>query len=230
MFQKFLLYLAILYLEIQSYSRQRIWCDSVGSYCSTLRISAFTMGKIQLLGIEVEQTRKTANVHIHIEQVIRNIRKVLTSQCHTAHWLCNITSRMKDTKTEYVCCVLVNMSNSVTQCDKLKEMCFSVTLHLTCIYTMIIIHLTAYLFTLFEFREFSTVWTVPILWLGLTKQVQTAKVEPFMQTAWAITSHHFFEFHTRQYVFAKSPSCSFNLMELKMKVQVHLMKLNMKAH
>ena len=57
--------------------------DSVGSYCSTLKIPAFTRGKTQLSGIEVEQTRKIANVRIHIERVIG--KKVFTSQCHTAH-------------------------------------------------------------------------------------------------------------------------------------------------
>ena len=49
--------------------------DSVGSYCPTIKIPAFTRGKSHLTGIEVEQTRKIANVHIHVERVIGNIRK-----------------------------------------------------------------------------------------------------------------------------------------------------------
>ena len=49
--------------------------DSVGSYCLTLKIPAFTRGKSQLSGIEVEQTRKIANIRIHVERVIGNIRK-----------------------------------------------------------------------------------------------------------------------------------------------------------
>ena len=49
--------------------------DSVGSYCSTLKIPAFTRGKSQLSGIEAEETRKIANVRIHVERVIGNIRK-----------------------------------------------------------------------------------------------------------------------------------------------------------
>ena len=49
--------------------------DSVGAYCSTLKMPAFTRGKSQLSGIEVEQTRKIANVRIHVERVIGNIRK-----------------------------------------------------------------------------------------------------------------------------------------------------------
>ena len=49
--------------------------DSVGSYCSTLKVPAFTRGKPQLSGINVEQTRQIANVRIHVERVIGNIRK-----------------------------------------------------------------------------------------------------------------------------------------------------------
>ena len=41
----------------------------------TLKIPAFTKGKSQLSGIEVEQTRKIANVRIHVERAIGNIRK-----------------------------------------------------------------------------------------------------------------------------------------------------------
>ena len=40
--------------------------DSVGSYCSTLKVPVFTRGKTQLSGIEVEQTRKIANVRTHV--------------------------------------------------------------------------------------------------------------------------------------------------------------------
>ena len=49
--------------------------DSVGLYCSRLALPAFTKGKTQLEGIAVEQTRNIANVRIHVERVIRNIRK-----------------------------------------------------------------------------------------------------------------------------------------------------------
>ena len=49
--------------------------DTVGLYCAQIRIPAFTKGKKQLTGIEVEQTRRTANVRIHVERVIGNIRK-----------------------------------------------------------------------------------------------------------------------------------------------------------
>ncbi len=49
--------------------------DSVGSYCSSLKLPAFTKGKTQLSGIGVEQSRKIANVRIHVERVIGNIRQ-----------------------------------------------------------------------------------------------------------------------------------------------------------
>ena len=59
-----------------------IWADrgfdiqeSVGLFCSTIKIPAFTKGKKQLSGVEVEQTRRIANVRIHVERVILNIRK-----------------------------------------------------------------------------------------------------------------------------------------------------------
>ena len=38
--------------------------ESVGLYSSTIKILAFTMGKKQLSGIEVEQTRRISNVRI----------------------------------------------------------------------------------------------------------------------------------------------------------------------
>jgi len=47
----------------------------VGLYYSTIKIPAFTKGKNQLCGIEVEQTRRIANVRIHVGRVVGNIRK-----------------------------------------------------------------------------------------------------------------------------------------------------------
>ena len=49
--------------------------DSVDSYCSNLKIPAFTKGKNQLSGIEIEQTRYIANVPIHVERVIGTLDK-----------------------------------------------------------------------------------------------------------------------------------------------------------
>ena len=44
--------------------------DSVGICCARVAIPAFIKGKKQLTGIDVEQTRHIANVHIHVERVI----------------------------------------------------------------------------------------------------------------------------------------------------------------
>ena len=49
--------------------------DIMGFYCAQISIPAFTKGKKQLTGIEVEQTRRIANARIHVERVIGNIRK-----------------------------------------------------------------------------------------------------------------------------------------------------------
>ena len=40
-----------------------------------LHIPAFTKGKNQLSPLEVEETRATANVHIHVERVIGVVRQ-----------------------------------------------------------------------------------------------------------------------------------------------------------
>ena len=49
--------------------------ESIGIYCATVKIPTFTKGKKQLTGVEVEQTRSIANIRIHVERVIGNIRK-----------------------------------------------------------------------------------------------------------------------------------------------------------
>ena len=91
-----------------------------GSYCSTLKIPAFTRGKSQLSGIEVEETRKIANVRIHVERVIGNIRKKFSLLSATQP-IDFLTSPDKSAtpldKIVYVCCALVNMCNSVIPFD-----------------------------------------------------------------------------------------------------------------
>ena len=49
--------------------------DSLGLYSTSVTIPASTKGKKQLERIDVGQTRTTANVRIHVEHIIRNIRK-----------------------------------------------------------------------------------------------------------------------------------------------------------
>ena len=49
--------------------------ESVGSVQAKLHIPAFTKGKTQLSAVEVEGTRKIANVRIHVERVIGAVRQ-----------------------------------------------------------------------------------------------------------------------------------------------------------
>ena len=49
--------------------------DSVGFYQATLKIHAFTCGKRQLSAHGIQETRKIANVHIHVERFIGLVRR-----------------------------------------------------------------------------------------------------------------------------------------------------------
>ena len=91
--------------------------ESVGLYCATLVLPAFTKGKRQLSGIEVEQTRKIANVRIHVERVIGNLRQKYSFLGTTQpidHSVCKAGegSTTLD-KIVTVCCSLTNLCNSV---------------------------------------------------------------------------------------------------------------------
>jgi hypothetical protein len=89
--------------------------DSVGLYCATISIPTFTKGKTQLTSIEVEQTRRIANVRIHVERVIGVIRqkyKILSATQPIEF----ITAREDSTsldKIVCVCCALINICDSV---------------------------------------------------------------------------------------------------------------------
>ena len=48
--------------------------DSVGVMQARLHIPAFTRGKNKLSALDVHETRKIANVRIHVERVIGNVR------------------------------------------------------------------------------------------------------------------------------------------------------------
>ena len=90
--------------------------ESVGLFCSTIKIPAFTKGKKQLSGIEVEQTRRIANVRIHVERVIGNIRKKYSILSATQP-IDFVTVRNGDVTTldkiVTCCCALVNLCDSV---------------------------------------------------------------------------------------------------------------------
>ena len=94
--------------------------ESVGLFCSTIKIPAFTRGKKQLSGIEVEQTRRIANVRIHVERVIGNIRKKYSILAGTQP-IDFVTVRSGNVTTldkiVTICCALTNMSDSVVPFD-----------------------------------------------------------------------------------------------------------------
>ena len=91
--------------------------DSVGLFQATLRIPAFTRGKKQLSANEVEETRKIANVRIHVERVIGLVRrKYIILQSILPVELLTVKSGETEApidKIAKVCCALTNLSESV---------------------------------------------------------------------------------------------------------------------
>lgn len=92
--------------------------DSVGFYCASLKIPAFTKGKKQLSAYEVEQTRKLANVCIHVERVIGLVRRkyqILQSRAMPIEHMAVNTgdSLALIDKIGVICCALSNLSDSV---------------------------------------------------------------------------------------------------------------------
>ena len=93
--------------------------DSLGLYSATLKIPAFTKGKKQLEGIDVEQTRTLANVRIHVEPVIGNIKniyKILGTTQPIDYLIAKNHVTPLDTIVT-VCCALTNLCNSVIPFD-----------------------------------------------------------------------------------------------------------------
>ena len=95
--------------------------DSVSLHYAEVKIPDFTKGKQQMPPLEVERSRQIANVRIHVERVIGNIRKkfyVLNSQLP-------IDILMKRDNVEYstidkivtICCALCNLCDSVVPFD-----------------------------------------------------------------------------------------------------------------
>ncbi|XP_077993128.1 uncharacterized protein LOC144447095 [Glandiceps talaboti] len=91
--------------------------DSVGYYCATLKIPAFTKGKSQLPALEVETTRKIAHVRIHVERVIGHVRRkyqVLQSTLPIEY----LIKKSGDVETPIdkivkICCALTNLCDSI---------------------------------------------------------------------------------------------------------------------
>ena len=90
--------------------------DSVGVMQASLSIPAFTKGKSQLSAMEIEETRTIANVRIHIERVIGNVRQKYTILKNTLP-IDFVTSSNGDTplidSVVRVTCALTNLCNSV---------------------------------------------------------------------------------------------------------------------
>ena len=91
--------------------------ESVGMMQAKLHIPAFTKGKSQLLALEVTETRTIANVRIHVERVIGNVRQKYSILQSTLpiHYLmkregeeCPVIDRVVR-----VCCALCNVCDSV---------------------------------------------------------------------------------------------------------------------
>ena len=83
--------------------------ESIGLYCATVAIPNFTRGKKQITGIGVEQSRRIANVRIHVERVIGVIRQKYTI-------IISVTAKDGITLLDQivcVCCSLINLCDSV---------------------------------------------------------------------------------------------------------------------
>ena len=95
--------------------------ESVALYGASLQIPAFTRGKDQLSAEDVEKTRRIANVRIHVERVIRLVRRkyVILQSILTVD---NLTLKQEETQTTIdkiaqVCCALTNLSPPIIPFD-----------------------------------------------------------------------------------------------------------------
>ena len=95
--------------------------ESVGMMQARLHIPAFTKGKSQLSAMEVTETRTIANVRIHVERVIGNVRQkysILQSTLPIDYVIkrdgeeCPLVDRIVR-----VCCALCNVCDSVVPFD-----------------------------------------------------------------------------------------------------------------
>ena len=94
--------------------------ESTAMYCARVTVPAFTKGKKQLTGIEVEQTRRLAKVRIHVERVIGLITQKFSFLNNTQP-IDYVISRNDSIplldKIVTVCCALINLCDSVIPPD-----------------------------------------------------------------------------------------------------------------
>lgn len=91
--------------------------ETLGSYGTRLEIPSFTKGKTQLRAEEIEETRTIANVRIHVERVIGNLRKKYSILDQTLP-IDFLLTKNEDTiptidKIVHTTCALINMCPSV---------------------------------------------------------------------------------------------------------------------
>ena len=90
--------------------------ESVGFHCAELKIPAFTRGKAQLSGIDVETRRRIVSVRIHVERVIgllRNKYKFLQSILPLEYLMNKEVNFSNIDKIVIVCSALSNLCDSV---------------------------------------------------------------------------------------------------------------------
>ena len=98
--------------------------DSVASMQATLHIPAFTRGKPQLSAKEVEETRRIANVRIHVERVIGLVcqKYPILRSTIPIHYVTKRPGKdlpLLDLMIR-VCCALSNICDSVVPFDKVN--------------------------------------------------------------------------------------------------------------
>lgn len=93
--------------------------DSVGAMQAKLHIPAFTKGKGQLSAVEVHETRKIANVRIHVERIIGNVRQKYSILQSTLpiHYVNKRNGTPTIDMIVLVCCALCNICESVVPFD-----------------------------------------------------------------------------------------------------------------
>lgn len=91
--------------------------DSCGLHGARLKIPAFTKGKPQLSPVDIETTRKIANVRIHVERVIGSVRQKYTILGHGVLPIQYLMGENDEPclldKIAFLCCALTNCCKSV---------------------------------------------------------------------------------------------------------------------